>query len=499
MPYYYHSDEPSKVQQVVGERPLNFKHPLLLMNATRGLARLVGVDGDRQAAARAGRFVSAAFGALAVATLAALAWLEWGLFAALCVAVVVGLSHGLFTFSHFMKEDTALVFGLAAALLGACWLLRRPSAAAAAAFGAGCALALSAKYAGATVLAVVPPVLWGALRGQPTGPARGLAAWLTGFAACFAVVNVSVLLDPAGFRAGLAYEADHVTTGGGRPFAGVLSAAYARSLLAQTTLPVLALGLGTLGCGLVGWRRHTPSERLLAAFPLLYFAVLQVAPIKATRYLLPVVVAVHAAAGVGVAALARSLAARVPALAAPRRRAALGAALLAGVALTQIRAVALHLDEFAGESRSALYAFVRDHVPPESAVLQDRYAGLSDPIEGYTTPDQPALRTWVLTRHYAVDYGSVDDMRAAGVEYVAVCERTYGRFFGAPRRFDSDDVRERFERRRARYAELFERGELVFEAGRSRVAGVAVNPVVRLYRLPGVAPAPTRSSPTSGS
>jgi hypothetical protein len=122
-------------------------------------------------------------------------------------------------------------------------------------------------------------------------------------------------------------------------------------------------------------------------------------------------------------------------------------------------------------------------VPPESAILQDRYAGLPDPILAYKTPEQPYLDTWVLTRHYAVDYGTFDDMVAAGIEYVAVCDRTFGRFFGAPRRFDSDATRERFERRRARYAELFERGELVFEAGSSRVVGVAVNPVVRVYRL----------------
>ena len=42
MPFYYHSDEPSKVEQVTGERTLNFKHPLLLMNATRALAFATG-------------------------------------------------------------------------------------------------------------------------------------------------------------------------------------------------------------------------------------------------------------------------------------------------------------------------------------------------------------------------------------------------------------------------------------------------------------------------
>jgi hypothetical protein len=442
MPFYYHSDEPSKVEQVTGERPLNFKHPLLLMNATRALAHATAADGERQAAVRAGRFVSAAFAALAVATLAALAWLERGLLAAACVAVVVGLSHGLFTFSHFMKEDTALVFGLAAALLGASAFARRPSAARAAAFGAGCGLALSAKYAGAVALAGALPLLVFALRGAPRpGLARGLLAWLEGLLACLALVNASGLLDPAAFRAGVTYEADHVATGGGRPFAGLLSPAYLHAFLDQTTWPVRVLGLGGLAFALATWRRRTLSERALALFPLLYLAVLQLSPIKATRYLLPVVVMAHAFAGVALAGLAAALSARVTALRGPARRAALTFALLAAAAVPQVRAVALHLHEFASESRSALYEFARTHVPPESAILQDRYAGLPDPILAYKTPEQPYLDSWVITRHYAVDYGTVDDMIAAGIEYVAVCDRTFGRFFGAPEeRNDDSDV-----------------------------------------------------------
>jgi len=484
MPFYYHSDEPSKVEQVTGERPLNFKHPLLLMNATRLLARATGADAERQDAARAGRFVAALFGALAVALLAALAWLERGLLAAACVAVVVGLSHALFTFSHFMKEDSALVFGLSAALLGGSWLLHRRTNGAAALFGAGCGLALSAKYAGAVVLAgaLLLPIAFGR-----RALARGAAAFAGGLAACLLVVNGSALLDPAAFRAGVAYEATHVATGGGRPFAGVASPAYAHALRAQVAPPVLALGLGALALGLATWRRRSASERALLLFPLAYFAVLQLSPIKATRYLLPVVVALHALAGVAIAGTAGWAAARAPSpRARPGARAALALALLSAVAAAEARALRVHLGEFAAESRSALYAWVRAHVPPESAILQDRYAGLSDPVLRYKTPSQPYLDAWVITRHYAVDYGSVDDMRAAGVEYVAVCERAYGRFFGPARRFGSDETRARFERRRARYAELFARGELVFEAGRSLVTGVAVNPVVRVYRLPGV-------------
>ena len=474
MPFYYHSDEPSKVEQVTGERALNFKHPLLLMNGTRALAAQNGRDGERQAAVDAGRTVSAIFAAACVATLAALAWLELGLGAALCVALVVATSHGLFTFAHFMKEDTAVAFGLSAVLLGAAAFARRPGAVTAAALGGACALAISGKYVGAVALAAAVPLVW--LGGRRAGGAgRALAGFAAGLAVVLAVVNVSVLLDFAAFRAGLAYETDHVATGGGRPFAGVLSLAYWHGLIAQTTWPVRLLSAGWLAWVIATWRQRSFGERALALFPLAYFALLQASPIKAIRYLLPVVVALYAMAGFAIASVGR------------RQRAA-AAVLLALTVASGGNQLRLHLHEFASESRTALYAWVRAEVPPESALLQDRYAGLPDPSEGYSTPEQPYLPQMVVTKHYAVDYGAYDELVARGIEYVAVCDRITHRFFANTRRFGSEETRQKFERRRDRYAEIFARGTLVFEAGTSRIPGAPVNPIVRVYRI-----APNRS------
>jgi hypothetical protein len=312
-----------------------------------------------------------------------------------------------------------------------------------------------------------------------------LAAFARGLAGALALVNVSVLLDPAAFRAGLAYETDHVATGGGRPFAGLRSSAYLHGLLSQTTWPIRVLAAGMLAFVLATWRRRSFGERLLALAPLAYLLVLQASPIKAIRYLLPVVVALHALAGLAIAGLAARLGGeRAP------RRAALAVLLLAPVLALEAREVRVALGEFAHESRAELYRFVRDRLPAESIVLQDRYAGLPDPSEGYVTPDQPYLPQLVLTRHHAVDEGTLAELRARGVEYVAVCERIYERFAKPDRRFGDAGARERFERRRARYAELFAEGTLVFEAGASRIAGAPVNPVVKVYRVaPAAAPA----------
>ena len=73
------------------------------------------------------------------------------------------------------------------------------------------------------------------------------------------------------------------------------------------------------------------------------------------------------------------------------------------------------------------------------------------------------------------------EVRHPGIEELT--PPIYERFFGHERRFGSEGARANFERRRARYAELFEKGTLVFEAGASDIAGAPVNPIVRLYRI----------------
>src|SRR4029453_17642369 len=260
MPYYYHSDEPSKVEQVTGERALNFKHPLLLMNTTRLLALASGADGARQAAVRAGRTASALFAAGTVAALGALAWLEGGLLAAACVAPVVLLSHGLFTFAHFMKEDTAVAFGLSAVLLAATAFARAPSRGRPPALRAGWPLALSGKYVGVVALALAVPLL-ASRRGRGAVGAPG--GFAIGFLPLLPLGNVSVLLGPGAFRDGLAYETDHVATGGGRPFAGFASSAYLHGLLSQTSWPVRILASGFSAYVLARSRRRSFAERLL--------------------------------------------------------------------------------------------------------------------------------------------------------------------------------------------------------------------------------------------
>lgn len=487
MPYYYHSDEPSKVDQVVGARKLNFKHPLLLMNATRVAARWTGVGEDKQRAARTGRFVSASFAAASVALLVLLACLQRGALTAVLAAPILLLSHGLFTFAHFMKEDTALLLGVSASLVAAAAFLRRPSGAGALLLGVGAGLAISGKYVGAVMLAVALSVaLLGAGRRAEGAPGRALALglFLAGLVATLLVVNVTILFEWKRFRAGLAYETDHATTGGGKPFASILSLAYVFGLLDQSTWPIRILAVGWVAFLVAHFRRWRPDDWLVALFPAFYLAVLWASPIKAVRYLLPVVVLAHLLAAYGLGAL-------VAGLARPgRARVAAAAVGLLLVLAPQVVTLRAYADAFARDSRLQLYDFVRRELPADAHILQDRYAGLPDRDWGYWTASNAPLPQPLRTLHFVAELGGLDAMRAMGIEYVAVCGRAYERFFSEHKAFGSREAEERFLRHKAVYEDLFREGELVFQAGEARVSGAPVDPEVRLYRLPTKGPAP---------
>ena len=71
-PFYYHPDEPGKVEQVLGMRPWNFHHPMLLLSTTKLIASSARTE---QTVVETGRWVSAAFTAGAVVALSLLGYM----------------------------------------------------------------------------------------------------------------------------------------------------------------------------------------------------------------------------------------------------------------------------------------------------------------------------------------------------------------------------------------------------------------------------------------
>src|SRR5579862_4953744 len=124
-PYTYHPDESGKIEQVL-QGDWNFHHPLLLLLGSQAAVRIFHTPPKEQATVVAGRWVSAVFASVAVAVLALLAFEYGGALAGWLCGVIALLHHQFFELAHYMKEDTALVMGVALAFLAIARFHRRP-------------------------------------------------------------------------------------------------------------------------------------------------------------------------------------------------------------------------------------------------------------------------------------------------------------------------------------------------------------------------------------
>src|SRR6187200_2694051 len=106
--YDYHPDEDGKTHQII-ERERNYHHPLLLLNATDLAVHLTGTAKTNQRVVIAGRWVSAAFAAAAVATLGLVVFYRAGWLAAWAAGLLVATHDKLYEAAHYLKEDTALM------------------------------------------------------------------------------------------------------------------------------------------------------------------------------------------------------------------------------------------------------------------------------------------------------------------------------------------------------------------------------------------------------
>ena len=166
-PFFYHPDEPDKVDQVITGK-WNFHHPLLMLGTAEIAKKTFAVPDREESVVIMGRWLSAVFAAMGVTTFALLGWRMRGLCGGL-VALVLGFQHQVFELAHYFKEDTSLLCAMGFAFLALHFYWRRGSGAAAALAGAACGLCLSAKYLGAVMLVPAMVLLW---RSKNPRPAR---------------------------------------------------------------------------------------------------------------------------------------------------------------------------------------------------------------------------------------------------------------------------------------------------------------------------------------
>lgn len=477
-PFFYSADEKVKIDFVRGEvNALN--HPLLLMGTSRVAAQVFRAK-SRESMVWTGRIISALFAAGAVLALMGVAAMLGGPSAAWAVGLIGATSPLLLVRAHYMKEDTALVLGLALTALAATAYLRRSSARGVLLLGAACAGAASGKYVGIVVLPFALPLIWFMLpQDRPWERKRVLIKFFAAFLLTAAVINNHYLRHGRDFVQGLAFELNHVSTGHHGLTPDSVLAKLVRSYFREIPWSTHVLAFLYLCLFIPTWRRRRSAEWMMFLFPILYFIMLSFSRIQFARYLLPVTVWIHYLAGMGLAEGLR----RLPLKARPRH--ALLASALVIVVLWQGAFCLGALAQFADDGRERLARWTATHLPRQAVVLEDRYTRLST-FKGWKN-FHAEMPFEVKNMKWAAEIGSLEEARRQGITHIAVCSYSYGRFF-SPNVKAVGGEEQHLDEFKAFYERLFREGELIWRSASG------MKPDVCLFRLlpPGT---PTRPTP----
>ena len=463
--FSYHPDEDGKTFQII-QRERNFHHPLLMLNATDLAAHLARVPQTSQAVVIAGRWISAAFAAGAVAALAMVGFYRGGWVAAWAVGLLVATHGKLYEAAHYFKEDTALVFGLAVFFLAAELFSRDANTRTLRLLGFACALATSGKYIGVLALIFAIPLVWRAVAMPMRWKTFALA-----FFASFLVLNIPPTTHPSSPFRSLKREVTGVTGGHRGMTQKVPHAKYVSELHEDVSRGVLVFAAVAVLAVVVTARKRTGAEWALVLFPIVYFAIISCSPKTGGRYLLPTSTLVCALAGLGVIEIGRCLRrGKFPAL-------LIGAAFLLHAQLPLLRAT---MDEFHHDDRVELAAWIRANVPADAIIVEDHRVNLFEPAPGDES-GKPQVPQRVLDDESAADVGAFDEIRTWGTVYVAVSQRQYDRYFSKTLKPKPAEKAE-YARRKEFYTRLFAEAELVREL--KSQGNIYLQPGLRLYKLP---------------
>lgn len=493
-PASWHPDEPGKVHQILSDSR-NFRHPQLMLEAT-DLWRTWHPTGDGdQEVVVAGREVSAFFCAAAAAALALTCYLAAGWWGMLFGVILLGLAPPLVTFSHYMKEDASLVFGLALTVLASRlvwstrrWWLRIPCWAF---LGAACALAVSGKYVGAMAL-VMPAML--------VFFAPGLRWWsllpriimvLASLLLCAGVVNHRTLnphLDlhsigrlwsqPSDYQRiiftgsalqGMGEEIEHGTTSHWGMAARTPHLYMIRTAIRHTwPWAPIAAALFPLVV-LVTWRHGWGWEAALFLFVEACAIVLSFSAILFPRYALPLMVFLHLLAALSLARLVVASGGR------PVLQATLGI-LSAGLLLALLLTTSMQFTRnFADDSRLDLRRWcIASFAADGARIYADSYAELDGAMYSY----RPRIQ--VYSDMFAAHFGTVKQL---GNCYVVICDLAYQRYL-EPEWADAPGYEQQNQRCREFYKELLEKHTPVWESKPARDMGGFTNPRLLVYHLP---------------
>jgi hypothetical protein len=489
-PQNYHPDEPSKIAQLVHPaQERNFNHPLLMLETANAVRMALGVPNDQLAVVIVGRWTSAAFAAIAVFALALAGYCFGGYRGLLLCGGMVALCPALAVYAHFFKEDTALLAGLGMAVAGASWLLTatRPQMQwlATAVMGGGFATASSGKYVGVAAALPCLAALVMAPKMEPRWLMRRFVAFAVPAAAVMLIVNFRafqnlVMLTPVASQR-VVGEFIHATTGHDGLALGVPNA-FLLSVSASELLPDAWLFLAVATLVLLARARALALSEMIGGLFLLTFAlVLSWSAFPFPRYALPVTVLGYFVAGQMMTSALQRL----------ERPVWLKSAALAGCVVLVVAAQGAQLwrfnKQFADDSRQRLREWVASHLDEQATILAEDFTVLEGKGDSWRYPMQSRIRARIIKVVSVADRApTLEQLKVSGVDYVAVAEPRYERYFRPGVHSVSSEGAAQVVQHKRLYQELFARAELVWSSVPSPPSHAYVNPELRLYRLPDV-------------
>ena len=476
-PARYHPDEEGKANQVLSDWR-NFRHPQLLLEASTLLVRARNIDETQQVVV-AGRWISALCSAGAVVSLALAAYLEAGIGAMLVAAVFVGLCPFLLVHAHYMKEDTALVLGVAMVVLAARmlwhpWRSWSAELLTVAFLGLSCAIATSGKYIGAFTVLIALLILFIGRRWRVTDLILRTLTLIVTFTACTAAINYRAFQDCDQFISGFESESVHLLSGH-LGFDMPVPHTHFLEVIARST-PTSILLLAVAGLIMLGitWRKRNTWDFFLPALILIQVLMLCFCHSFIARYALPAIVLMHLLAAMGLVwtwQWSREL--YLPHLVLP--------------GLTAIVAINLGwlcydtLAEFRDDSRDRVRAWLIANTSTGDRVLTDTYAGFFPPLGGSQSDE---LKTGVAVSgefYAAASVGSAQALKDKGYTYIVVTPLAYERFFNAhivPTKSNQDF----YDATRTAYQDIFDHATLVWSSKPRHGWMTYVDPEIRVYR-----------------
>lgn len=433
-PYYYEKDAPSKVAQVLsGER--NYYHPMLMLNATDAVMRVIGTPRTPQDTVIVGRWIMVTCSALAAAAFSLLGFRLAGTAGAICGGLFVATHPLVFELSHHFKEDPVLLAGLAFSFLAMQLWWEAPSRKRAALLGAACAIAVSAKYVGVAALILsLAPLLMAKIR--EGGPSRRscLLVFAAGFVLTAAVLNYQIVANVGDFQAGFGSEMGRMTRPEkvqDLPQTDKVLRTH-RMLLGEPFLLFAALQLVWMFAA--GRRNLIPWMCLV--YGIAFTGVLLFTPRLYTRHFLPITAVCMFLAGLGMANTARLLCDRLRGFSVQKHTVMVAFVLAVCVYMRWVhhplRSTSM---PYRHPTRERLIHWIAENLPPTAVIASDDKVFLVDP-DGKPRADI-SLPQRVITRRRLSEFGTLEEMARLGVTHIAVHPLFSPELFGRSRLRDT--------------------------------------------------------------